>query len=97
MDNSVLSGHLGKKKKKEIFSQRFFWFEMKEDINIWIQQCEICGAIKPPAKASRAPLESMPTGAPWDRLATDILGPMPVNPGGNIYNLTVTDYFTKWI
>ena len=22
---------------------------------------------------------------------------MPVNPRGNIYNLTVTDYFTKWI
>jgi hypothetical protein len=34
MDNSVLSGHLGKKKTKEIFSQRFFWFEMREDINI---------------------------------------------------------------
>ena len=84
MDNSVLSGHLGKKKTKE-------------DINIWIQQCEICGAIKPPAKASMAPLESMPTGAPCDRLDTDILGSMPVNPTGNIYNLTVTDYFTKWI
>jgi hypothetical protein len=56
---------------------------MREDINIWIQQCEICGAIKPPAKASRAPLGSMPTGAPWDRLATDILGPVPVTPRGN--------------
>jgi hypothetical protein len=38
-----------------------------------------------------------PTGAPWDRLATDILGPLPVTPRGNIYILTVTDYFTKWI
>ena len=64
MHNSVLSGHLGKKKTKDKLSQRFFWFEMREDINIWIQQCEICGAIKPPAKASRAPLWSMPTGAP---------------------------------
>ena len=70
---------------------------MREDINIWIQQCEICGAIKPPAKSSRAPLGSMPTGAPWDRLATDILGPLPVTPRGNRYILTVTDYFTKWI
>ena len=70
---------------------------MREDINIWIQQCEICGAIKPPAKASRAPLGSMPTGTPWDRLATDILGPVPVTPRGNRYILTVTDYSTKWI
>ena len=70
---------------------------MREDINIWIQQCEICGAIKPPAKSSGAPHGSMPTGAPWDRLATDILGPLPVTPRGNRYILTVTDYFTKWI
>jgi hypothetical protein len=58
MHNSVLSGRLGKTKTKEKLSQRFFWFEMREDINIWIQQCEMGGAIKPPAKASRAPLGS---------------------------------------
>jgi hypothetical protein len=97
MHNSVLSGRLGKTKTKEKLSQRFFWFEMREDINIWIQQCEMGGAIKPPAKVSRAPLGSMPTGAPWDRLVTDILGPLPVTPRGNRYILTVTDYFTKWI
>ena len=79
---------LGKKKTKEKLSQRFFCFEMREDINIWIQQCEICGAIKSLAKASSAPL---------DRLATDILGPLPLTPRRNIYILTVTDYFTKWI
>jgi hypothetical protein len=39
-------------RRKKKLSQKFFWFEMREDINIWIQQCEICGAIKPPAKAS---------------------------------------------
>jgi hypothetical protein len=50
--NSVLSGHLDKKKTKEKLSQRFFWFEMREDINIWIQQCEICCAIKPPGMLS---------------------------------------------
>jgi hypothetical protein len=30
MHNSVLSGHLGKKKTKEKLSQRFFWFEMRK-------------------------------------------------------------------
>jgi hypothetical protein len=32
MHNSVLSGHLGKKKTKEKLSQRFFWFEMRKII-----------------------------------------------------------------
>ena len=97
MHNSVLSGHLGRKKTKEKLSQRFYWFEMREDINIWIAKCDVCGANKPPGKTARAPLGSMPTGAPWDRIATDLLGPFPITPRGNRYILTVTDYFTKWV
>jgi hypothetical protein len=66
-------------------------------ISIWISQCEICGANKPPHKSSKAPLGSMPVGAPLDRLGTDLLGPLPVTPRGNKYILTITDYFTKWV
>ena len=32
-----------------------------------------------------------------DRLATDILGPLPTTPRGNRYVLVVTDYFTNWV
>ena len=32
-----------------------------------------------------------------DRLATDILGPLPLTPWGNCYILLVTDHFTKWV
>ena len=39
----------------------------------------------------------MATGAPLDRLATDILGPFPESTRGNKYVLAVTDYFTKWV
>ncbi|CAC5364722.1 unnamed protein product [Mytilus coruscus] len=59
MHNSITSGHLGQKKTKEKLAQRFFWFEMKEDISIWISKCDVCEAIKPPVKHARAPLGSM--------------------------------------
>ncbi|CAC5410262.1 unnamed protein product [Mytilus coruscus] len=95
MHNSLLSGHLGKKKTKAKLSQRYYWYEIREDIDIWISQCDICGANKPPNKSSRAPLGTMPVGAPLDRLATDFLGPLPTTPRGNKFILTVTDYFTK--
>ncbi|CAC5421923.1 unnamed protein product [Mytilus coruscus] len=97
MHNSILSGHLGKKKTKAKLSQRYYWYEMREDIDIWISQCDICGANKHPHKSSRAPLGTMPVGAPLDRLATDFLGPLPTTPRGNKFILTVTDYFTKWV
>lgn len=32
-----------------------------------------------------------------ERLAMDILGPLPLTPCGNRYVLVVTDYFTKWM
>ncbi|VDI02863.1 Hypothetical predicted protein [Mytilus galloprovincialis] len=97
MHNSILSGHLGKNKTKEKLAQRYYWYEMKEDIQIWISQCDICGANKPPQKLLRAPLGKMPVGGPLDRLATDLLGPLPLTPRNNRYILTVTDYFTKWV
>ena len=48
-------------------------------------------------KKPRAPLGQMPVGAPMDRLATDILGPLPLTLRGNCYILLVTDHFTKWV
>ncbi|GFU73201.1 retrovirus-related Pol polyprotein from transposon 412 [Trichonephila clavipes] len=35
-------------------------------------------------------------GAPFERIAFDILGPLPRTASGNKYLLVVIDYFTKW-
>lgn len=37
-----------------------------------------------------------PTGSPLERIATDIMGPLPETERGNKYILVVADYFTKW-
>lgn len=37
------------------------------------------------------------TGYPAERLAVDILGPLPLTERGNKYILMVGDYFTKWM
>ena len=36
-------------------------------------------------------------GAPLERVALDILGPLPTSKRGNKYILIVGDYFTKWV
>jgi hypothetical protein len=35
-------------------------------------------------------------GAPMERVALDLIGPLPLSHKGNKYVLIVSDYFTKW-
>lgn len=92
-----LSGHLGKPKTKERLLQRFYWYGVREDVDLWVDKCETCASVKKPTQTIKAPLGEMPVGAPLDRMATDILGPLPVTPRGNRFILVVTDAFTKWV
>ncbi len=96
MHNSVMSGHLGKKKTREKLLQRYYWFGVRDSVNNWIAQCDTCGANKPPPSNPRAPLGSMQVGGTFDRLGTDIIGPLPVTKRNNRYILVCTDAFTKW-
>ena len=46
MHTCILSGHLGKRKTHTKVMQRYYWYNCREDINIFVTQCEICGAMK---------------------------------------------------
>ena len=97
MHGGIMSGHMGTKKTKAKIGQRFYWFNMKEDIKVFIRQCDICARDKKPPRAPRAPMGSVRTGAPWDVLATDYLGPFPITNNGNRYILVLTDLFSKYV
>ena len=70
---------------------------MREDVEVWIQRCDVCAQCKLANRKPKAPLGSIPVGSPLDCVATDIVGPLPRTPLGNRYILTVTDSFTKWL
>ena len=59
MHNSMLSGHLGKRKTRARILQRFYWFGIHDDVNRWVHCCETCGVNKPPTKTPQAPLGDM--------------------------------------
>ena len=44
----------------------------------------------------RAPLGDYRSGASMDRVATDILGPLPLSDQGNRYVLVVMDCLSRW-
>ena len=89
MHSNLLSDHLGRKKTREKALQRFYWVGLRTDVDTFVAKCDTCEAIKPPGKTPRAPPGSMPVGAPMDRLATYVLGPLPETPRGNKYVLVV--------
>ena len=97
MRNSIMPGHLGCKKTKEKVLQRYYQYQVREDVNLWVSQCNVCGANKPSVFKLRAQLGSMPVGAPFDRLSSDLIGPLSRTPRGNMYILVVTDQFLKWV
>lgn len=83
MHNNLLSGHLGEKKTREKIMDRFYWYNLRDDVRQWVKTCLECQANKKPIKLPRAPLGTMSVGTPFDRLSTDYLGPLPITPRGN--------------
>ncbi|KAL5509722.1 hypothetical protein EMCRGX_G005140 [Ephydatia muelleri] len=53
-------------------------------------------SLKSPSHKARAPMEISQTLRPMQRVAMDILGPLPETLRGNKYILVVGEYFTKW-
>ncbi|GFY24054.1 transposon Tf2-9 polyprotein [Trichonephila clavipes] len=76
--------------------ERFFWGKVRADVEQWCKSCDACSARKGPKIRSRGKLHRYNVGAPFERIAFDILGPLPRTVSGNKYLLVVMDYFTKW-
>ena len=59
--------------------------------------CGHFGVSKGPGKKHKGPMKQFNVGALLERVALDILGPLPTSKRGNKYILIVGDYFTKWV
>ena len=94
--DAVTGGHFGIKKTLQRLRQRFYWVGMRHDVTEWCKACSVCCAKKGPRQKIQAPLQLYQVGAPMERVAVDIMGPLPVTTSGNRYILVAMDYFTKW-
>lgn len=96
LHDSVTGGHLGRFKTTEKIRERFYWPGWQTDVELWCRQCAGCAARKPPAAQPRAPMVVRASGYPLQRIAIDLLGPLPRTERGNKYIVVIADYFTKW-
>ncbi|GBM48877.1 Retrovirus-related Pol polyprotein from transposon 297 [Araneus ventricosus] len=94
--DSASGGHFGVMKTLSKTRERFYWDRLRADVEKWCRECHACGARKGPKTRTKGRLQRYNVGAPFERMALDILGPFPVTTKSNRHVLVLMDYFTKW-
>lgn len=96
LHDSPTGGHLGRNKTLKKVESRFYWIGRSTDVKVWCSTCKECSARKGPQRKVCGPLQPSTVGAPFERIAIDVLGPLPSSTRGNRYIVVVMDYFSKW-
>ena len=91
-----IAGHFGRDRTLAAVKKRFYWPEMSSDVARWCKNCDLCARCKPGPGQGRAPLTQSEVSFPLERIAIDIVGPLPITRDGNEYIIKIGDYFTKW-
>lgn len=76
------SGHLGIKKTLSKISSRYYWLGLQRDQRQYIAGRDLCSKRKTDNVTKCAPMKVVHSGYPLERLATDILGELPLTKKG---------------
>ena len=95
LHDNPTSGNFGYKKTLLRVGEKFYWVGCCQAIDNWCQRCNVCASRKGPHKLKHGPAQMYLSGAPMERVAIDILGPLPETEQGNRYLLVAMDYFTR--
>ena len=90
------AGHLGLEKCLFRIQKCCYWPALKDDLQKYIHQCDVCAARKPAPKV-RAPLGQNPVYNAMEKVCVDVTGPLPETKDGFKYILVISDWFTKWV
>ena len=86
-----LAGHLGRQKTAQRILQRFYWPSLFKDVADFCRSCAECQKTAPGQKL-RAPLLPLPViEEPFQRIAMDIVGPLPKSCTSYKYILVICD------
>ena len=90
-----MAGHVGVERTLQRIRKRFWWPGVAKDVKNYVQSCPECQKVaKRPIKV---PLIKMPViSKPFERIAIDIVGPLPKTSNGHQYILVISDYATRF-
>ena len=96
--NAKMSGHQGPERTILLIKSNFYWKNMNKDITEYCNRCIPCHRRKRTTHRARAPLQVHdPLSYPYQKLHSDIVGPMRTTQRGYKYLLTFVDAFTKYV
>lgn len=95
--SNAISGHIGFHKTYKKIKSNYNWDSMKKDIKEFIRHCESCQKNKINRRKNKKPMEITSTSTEaFQKIALDIVGPLPLSENGNKYILTLQDDLTKY-
>ena len=96
LHSSSSGGHMGFNRTVSRARERFFWPQMQESVQFFIQNCPECNQIKDSHRLTKVPLQSIQVSEPFVFWAMDYIGPIKETDRGNKHILVLMDHFTKW-
>ena len=92
-----LAGHFGLQKTLTSIQAKYFWPSMTTHIKTYVMNCLTCARRKA-HKTCKAPLQPIPVSDYlWERVAMDIVGPVPTSYKGNSYILVIMEYVSRYV
>ena len=95
--DSIAGGHKGIFTTLKRIRERFYWKNVKEDVQNYIKTCDSCQKKKLVRIKTKLPMciTDTPTGT-FEKLQIDLVGPLPNSDMGNEYMLTWQDCLSKY-
>jgi hypothetical protein len=95
--DSLQAGHQGITKTLKMMLKRYYWRGIQKDVSDYIKKCATCQTAKHDRVDRKAPrkIVQLPESRN-EKVALDIVGPLPPTRGGYKYILTLQDCLTKF-
>ena len=74
----------------------WYWVGLHAGVRRIVRLCEVCQKAKSGGLRAASGRRHMYAGRPWQKVAVDLVGPMPETPAGNRWILVIMDHFTRW-
>lgn len=92
-----MAGHHGVPKTLHRIKNRFTWPTLNKDVTKYVKSC-LKSAKRKAHGGARSPLSPMPVANYlWERVAMDIVGPLPTSKKDNKYILVIGEYVSRYV